>query len=67
MLESVLTIGGSVIAGAVLALKVIAPRTKTVKDDKVLSFLEKVGKLLGVVQVTKAAPAPARPRVVDHR
>lgn len=64
-METVLTIAGSVVAGAVIALKVIAPRTRSVYDDKALSFLEKVGALIGLVQVKK--PVPVRPLRQDHR
>lgn len=65
-LDAILTVTGSLVAGAVVALKVIAPRTRTVYDDRALSFLEKVGSVLGLVRKVPA-PAPARPRVVDHR
>lgn len=65
-LEAVLTVAGSVLAGAVVALKVIAPRTKTVYDDRALSFLEKLGALVGLVR-RSPEPAKARPQRVDHR
>lgn len=64
-LEVIATVAGSVIAGAVIALKVIAPRTKTVYDDKALSFLEKLGALVGLVTVKPAVKV--REKRIDHR
>ncbi len=49
MLALILTGIGGVLAGAVVALKVIAPKTKTSTDDKVLQVLAKVEALYGLV------------------
>lgn len=46
MVNALLVLSG-VIAGVVVALKVIAPMTKTTVDDQVLARLEAVEKLLG--------------------
>lgn len=46
MVNALLVLSG-VIAGVVVALKVIAPLTKTKVDDQVLARLEAVEKLLG--------------------
>lgn len=52
--------------GVVLALKVIAPRTKSKVDDKVLSWVEAILPLLPK-SAPKAPDAVVRPKVVDHR
>lgn len=49
MLALILTGVGGALAGAVVALKVIAPKTKTSKDDKILEILAKVEVLYGIV------------------
>lgn len=41
------------IAGAVVALKVIAPLTKTTVDDKVLARLEQLEKMLDAATTSK--------------
>lgn len=41
MLETVLLVAGGVVGGLILALKVIAPRTATKRDDQALELLEK--------------------------
>jgi hypothetical protein len=40
-LFTVMTYVGALLAGAIVALKVIAPMTKTDKDDKALEYAEK--------------------------
>lgn len=45
-LPTALTVVAAVIAGASVALKAIAPLTKTVKDDRVLALLTKAAALL---------------------
>ena len=40
MVELVLAAVVGLVTGAVVALKVVAPKTKTKKDDDVLKFLE---------------------------
>lgn len=46
MIELALAIAGGLVAGAVVALKIIAPRTATKKDDEILARLEALEKLL---------------------
>lgn len=46
MIELALTLVAGLVAGAIVALKYIAPKTKTTKDDKVLEVLEKAEPLL---------------------
>lgn len=45
-LATILVFLTGLLAGGVAALKVIAPRTKTTKDDKVLEVLEKAEEFL---------------------
>lgn len=45
-LELVLAVAGGLVAGVVVGLKVIAPRTSTTVDDELLARLEKLEKLL---------------------
>jgi len=69
-LETVLALLGAVVGGAILALKVIAPRTKTTADDKALEILEAARPYLPAKgDGTKAAPVDAvsREQVRDHR
>jgi hypothetical protein len=47
-IQTIVTIVTSVIAGASIMLQVIAPLTKTTKDDKVLSFLKKALEVLSL-------------------
>lgn len=42
MLELVIAVASGLVAGAVVALKYIAPKTATKKDDELLALLEKV-------------------------
>lgn len=49
-LETVLMLAGALIAGAVVGLKVIAPRTGTTMDDKLLERLEALEELLKKLQ-----------------
>lgn len=59
-LAHVLAFGLGALAGLVAALKVIAPVTKTTKDDAVLEVLEKVKDIADHLGVgAGAAPAPA--------
>lgn len=64
MLTSILLIASGVISGIVLALKVIAPLTKTSVDDKILVYAEDVEKVLEGIGGHKVpagvviAPAP---------
>ena len=51
-LSTVLLFVTGVLTGAVAALKIIAPRTKTTKDDKVLEYAEKA------LEVLPAGKAP---------
>jgi hypothetical protein len=46
MLELAVTLVTGLVAGAIVALRFIAPKTKTLKDDKVLEVLEKAEPLL---------------------
>lgn len=46
MLLTILSIGGGVLGGVILALKVIAPRTSTTVDDKILEYAAKLEALL---------------------
>lgn len=41
MLTIVIAVASGLVIGAVAALKVFAPKTKTTRDDAVLAFLEK--------------------------
>ncbi len=45
MLVQILLIAGAVLAGAITALKVIAPKTATTKDDELLKALERIKEL----------------------
>lgn len=47
-IQTILLITTSVISGASIILKVIAPLTKTNKDDKVLKFLLKAMEVLSL-------------------
>lgn len=64
MLATILLIAGGVVSGVVLALKVIAPRTKNTVDDKILIYAEDVEKVLeglgtnGLPAGVVLAPAP---------
>lgn len=57
---TILSVAVGVVAGAVVALKTIAPKTKTLADDKVLERLvqleEALAKLLGLGPDPKAEP-----------
>jgi hypothetical protein len=58
------------VSAAIVILKVVAPRTKTTKDDAVLDALEKVRPYLPAKgEAEKAAPVDAvsREKVRDHR
>lgn len=49
-LETILMLAGALVAGAVIGLKVIAPRTATTVDDAVLKRLEVLEELLKKLQ-----------------
>lgn len=72
-LATALIFASGVVSGAIVALKVIAPRTKTKVDDKVLSGLEKAKDVLDVVSPVDvpagkpSAPQAPRPQKRDHR
>ena len=53
-------------AGLVCALKVIAPRTRTKYDDKVLAFVEAALPFVPK-HVAEKAPVAPRAKVIDHR
>lgn len=68
MLELIVPIVIALVTGGVVGLKVVAPRTKSTVDDRVLRVLEKYGvPLAEFLQAQKAVVAPARPQVRDHR
>lgn len=46
MLQNILLVAGGLVAGVVVALKVIAPMTSTTKDDAVLAKLEALEAML---------------------
>lgn len=62
----ILQIAGGAIAGAVVALKFIAPKTSNKVDDRVLRVLENIEKMLGVIPA-KPTEGSTRPKTVDHR
>jgi hypothetical protein len=45
MLVQILLIAGAILTGAITALKVIAPKTATKKDDELLAALERIKEL----------------------
>lgn len=45
MLVTILLIAGGVLTGAIAALKLIAPKTATKKDDELLKALERIKEL----------------------
>lgn len=49
-LQNALLVAGALLAGAIVALKVIAPRTKTKKDDQMLARLEALEALVQKLQ-----------------
>lgn len=57
MIEQILLYATLVVAGAVAALTVIAPRTKNTVDDKILLYAEDVEKVLEGLGGTDAAAA----------
>jgi hypothetical protein len=69
MLETLLVVSG-LLNAVLIGLKVVAPRTKTPLDDKVLSVLDKYGvplvEYLQALYGPKAGNEP-RPQVRDHR
>lgn len=73
MMEMVLGIAAGAVAGAVFVLKVVAPRTKTRVDDRILELLRLVQPHLPAPVMAKAVSLTGRnPReradgAVDHR
>jgi hypothetical protein len=69
-LSDVLVYLAGAVSAAIVILKVVAPRTKTTKDDAVLDALEKVRPYLPA-KGDEAKPAPvdavSREKVRDHR
>ena len=59
----------ALVTGGVVGLKVVAPRTKSQADDRVLALLEKYGVPLAEFLAAQKASnsGSVRPRVVDHR
>lgn len=53
MLFDILTYAAAVLSGVILALKVIAPKTKTKVDDKALEYAEKAEGALKAVTPKK--------------
>jgi len=45
MLLQVIAFASGILAGAIVALKAIAPKTATTKDDEVLKLLERISEL----------------------
>ena len=69
-LSDVLVYLAGAVSAAIVILKVVAPRTKTTKDDEVLEALEKVRPYLPAKGDGKAEPhvdAVSREQVRDHR
>lgn len=56
-----------ILAGILIGLKIIAPRTKTKIDDRALEIAEVVVPVLTANQPAKPAPTPVRPKSRDHR
>lgn len=63
-LQLALSAAVGVIAGAIVALKYIAPKTKTDKDDKVLARLvqleDALSRLLGLDKPVEGKPEPEK-------
>lgn len=57
-LSTILLFVTGLLTGAIVALRVIAPRTKTTVDDKILAGAEKVESVLE--DLVHASPAPAK-------
>lgn len=69
-LSDVLVYLAGAVSAAIVILKVVAPRTKTKKDDEVLEALEKVRPYLPAKGDGKVEPhvdAVSREQVRDHR
>jgi hypothetical protein len=65
-LDVVLPIASGVVAGAIVALKFISPKTKTTVDDMVLKRLEQLETLIGMVpNLPKAAEKGKAPTTVS--
>lgn len=58
-LSTILVFTTGVLAGVIAALKIIAPKTKTLKDDKALDVMEKAKEVLDAV-TPKAPKAPVK-------
>lgn len=69
-MSTILAFVGGAVSAAIVILKVVAPRTKTTKDDKVLEVLERAAPYLpakGTGDVAKPVDAVSREQVRDHR
>ena len=66
MLEVLYVVAG-LITGGTVALKFIAPKTKTTKDDEVLKVLEKIPVQTILEFLTKKGVVVPRDKVRDHR
>jgi hypothetical protein len=69
-LTELVYLAGGVVSGLVVALKIIAPRTRTKKDDWVLEKLEIADKYLpgkGDGSAAKRVDAVSREPIRDHR
>lgn len=72
MLVTILSIAGGIVSGMIIALKVIAPRTASTLDDRLLALLELVKPHLPAPVLAQAVTMVAgdgvpRAPVVDHR
>lgn len=60
MLELIVAAVTGLVAGAVVALKYIAPKTATTKDDKALAYLEKAEALIVKATALVGLKPPAK-------
>lgn len=67
MVEIVLYTVAGLLTGGTFALKFIAPRTKTTKDDKALEVLKKIPVQTILEFLTKKGVVVPRDKVRDHR
>ncbi len=63
-MENLLMLGGGVlgglVTGAIIVLKIVAPKTGNKVDDAVLARLEQLERLLGLLPSLPSDPAPVR-------
>lgn len=65
MFLTIVSYVGAVAAGVVLALKVIAPKTKTLLDDKILGYVEDLEKIIEALGgQTAVAKLPEKPEAL---